>query len=1019
MSVYAYLVRNPLVASISNHIDTYPSPINFSYLWGFGSLAGMALVIQIVSGVLLAMHYAPEVHLAFSSVEHIMRDVRGGVALRYIHANGASMFFIVVYIHMFRGLYYGSYMQPRSTLWYTGVLLFFLMMAAGFMGYVLPWGQMSFWGATVITNLFSAIPVVGNSIVQLLWGGFSVDNPTLNRFFSFHYVIPFILAAAAVLHLILLHQPGGNNPLGVTSVYDRIPFYPYYYVKDLFGFIVFILFFSFFVIYAPNYMGHPDNYIEANPMVTPPHIVPEWYFLPFYAILRTIPDKLGGVALMGLSIVILTLIPVVDTSAFRSTFFKPLNLWLFWFFFCNGLSLGWIGQEIVESPFIEMANFVTFSYFAYFLVFLPLAGFLENAVINSELRYDSQGRNKFFNNAVATRTASAFLLLPFSAEAILLPNYCFKFAQDWFGVDLETLDFGLVLSWLNIMHVLIITLALLFLAIFIPKSIEFSRFLNRLGAFYLFYSFLIVSDDIVLGLVWTEQGAFDFDSVYRHIFSFFAIFTVIFFLYGIIDRFFIGHSAEIEFIVILFLIYLSALLMMNVQSLLDFVLGLEILTLASYVYVAFERHNKFSATGGIQYLLIGSVPSAVLFLGVGLTYARLGSLNFNDLAALANGVEWGANRVIELDDWSPKFGFSIDSSVAEFVFSLPPHQRINWMGIMFITPYGCFMYYELFYVKWWHFRTETLEAAEILKMGFLRLMRGNTNFILISTFLMLFNLLFKLTAAPFNFWAPSVYGKAPIAAVTYLSIFTKLVAVAMTIKFCFAYWAVLKLYVGPFLIVCGILSILFGMVGAFVEKAIKRFYVYSSMGHVGFMLVSLGLFSMPGFVATLHYLALYILSSYIMWFVLLQMGRDSTHLTHFKNLGYYSPLLGFMFAFMVFSMSGLPPLGGFFVKLDVLYGLAKNSWLYVGMLLFVFTVASFFYYLRLIKILFFDSIGSGEVEVSEKETALSPIAKHPELSSSERLWMISVLFLILLFYMVIVQAPLLGILSEGLDMFGR
>jgi ubiquinol-cytochrome c reductase cytochrome b subunit len=381
MSLYSSLVKNPIIATVSNHLDGYPTPINLTYLWGFGSLAGIALVIQIVTGVLLAMHYAPEIHLAFTSVEHIMRDVRGGTALRYIHANGASMFFIIVYVHMFRGLYYGSYFQPRSNLWYSGVIIFVLMMATAFMGYVLPWGQMSFWGATVITNLFSAIPGIGNSIVQLLWGGFSVDNPTLNRFFSFHYLLPFLIAAMALLHLILLHQHGSSNPLGITSIYDRVPFYPYFYVKDLFGFILFVLLFSLFVVYAPNYMGHPDNYIEANPLVTPAHIVPEWYFLPFYAILRTIPDKLGGVALMGLAIVILAMLPVVDTSSIRSTLFKPLSLFFFWFFFADALCLGWIGQEIVESPFIEMGAFVTLVYFLYFIVILPLIGYIEGKVL--------------------------------------------------------------------------------------------------------------------------------------------------------------------------------------------------------------------------------------------------------------------------------------------------------------------------------------------------------------------------------------------------------------------------------------------------------------------------------------------------------------------------------------------------------------------------------------------------------------------------------------------------------------
>ena len=387
MSLYSKTIKNPLIATVSNHLDGYPTPVNLSYLWGFGSIAGMALIAQIVTGVLLAMHYAPEIHLAFTSVEHMMRDVRGGTALRYIHANGASMFFIVVYTHIFRGLYYGSYFQPRSNLWYSGVIIFVLMMAAAFMGYVLPWGQMSFWGATVITNLFSAIPGIGNSIVQLLWGGFSVDNPTLNRFFSLHYLVPFLIAGVALLHLILLHQNGSNNPLGLTAIYDRIPFYPYFYVKDLFVFFLFILVFSMFVVYSPNYMGHPDNYIEANPLVTPAHIVPEWYFLPFYAILRTIPDKLGGVVFMGLSIAIIALLPVVDTSLVRSTHFKPLHIALFWYFLADSFSLGWIGQEIVESPFIEMGIFVTASYFLYFIPILPLLGFLENKLIEFANNY--------------------------------------------------------------------------------------------------------------------------------------------------------------------------------------------------------------------------------------------------------------------------------------------------------------------------------------------------------------------------------------------------------------------------------------------------------------------------------------------------------------------------------------------------------------------------------------------------------------------------------------------------------
>lgn len=383
MCLYNKIVKNPIGASLSNHADNYPTPINLSYLWGFGSLAGFALVIQLFTGIFLAMHYTPEITLAFISVEHIMRDVVGGSGLRYIHANGASMFFIVVYFHMFRGLYYGSYFQPRADLWYSGVLIFLLMMATGFLGYVLPWGQMSFWGATVITNLFSAVPFIGNYIVQILWGGFSVDNPTLNRFFSLHYLMPFVIAGLAGLHLVLLHKEGSNNPLGIDSTTDKISFLPYFYVKDLLGACFFGLLFSFFVIYAPNYMGHPDNYIEANPMVTPAHIVPEWYFLPFYAILRTIPDKLGGVILMVFAIVILLFLPNLDSSYVRSNFFKPFHIVLFWFFVSDSILLGWVGQEVVETPFLELAQIITPFYFIYFIFLLPFISNFEKILVEN------------------------------------------------------------------------------------------------------------------------------------------------------------------------------------------------------------------------------------------------------------------------------------------------------------------------------------------------------------------------------------------------------------------------------------------------------------------------------------------------------------------------------------------------------------------------------------------------------------------------------------------------------------
>lgn len=387
MCLYKQVVKNPIGASLSNHLDNYPSPINLSYLWGFGSLALLALGVQLFTGIFLAMHYTPEVSLAFISVEHIMRDVVAGFGLRYIHANGASMFFIVVYIHMFRGLYYGSYFQPRSELWYSGVILFLLMMATAFMGYVLPWGQMSFWGATVITNLFSAVPFIGDYIVQILWGGFSVDNPTLNRFFSLHYLMPFVIAALAVTHIILLHKDGSTNPLGIDSMLDRIPLLPYFYLKDLYGMCLFALLFSFFVIYAPNYMGHPDNYIEANPMVTPAHIVPEWYFLPFYAVLRTIPDKLGGVVLMVFAIVILLFLPNLDSSYTRSNYFKPFHCLVFWFFVSDSILLGWVGQEVVETPFLELSQIITPFYFIYFLIILPFISNLEKVLISQLYKY--------------------------------------------------------------------------------------------------------------------------------------------------------------------------------------------------------------------------------------------------------------------------------------------------------------------------------------------------------------------------------------------------------------------------------------------------------------------------------------------------------------------------------------------------------------------------------------------------------------------------------------------------------
>lgn len=373
--------KKSLFAVINNHLIDYPTPINLNYFYGFGSLAGIMLVIQILTGIFLAMHYTPHIDLAFNSVEHIMRDVNNGWLIRYTHANGASFFFIVVYVHIFRGLYYGSYITPREGLWCSGVVIFILMMATAFMGYVLPWGQMSFWGATVITNLFSAIPVVGKDIVDWLWGGFAVDNPTLNRFFSLHFTLPFVIAGAVLIHLVLLHEVGSNNPLGLTLKTENVPFYPYFYTKDLFGLMVLLFVFFIFVFYYPNTLGHPDNYIEANPMKTPLHIVPEWYFLPFYAILRSIPNKIGGVIAMFASLLVMLTIPFTNSSEIRSTAFRPIFKVCYWLLVVAFFLLGWVGQMPVEYPYTEIGVISMIYYFLFFIVIVPFLGKIESFLI--------------------------------------------------------------------------------------------------------------------------------------------------------------------------------------------------------------------------------------------------------------------------------------------------------------------------------------------------------------------------------------------------------------------------------------------------------------------------------------------------------------------------------------------------------------------------------------------------------------------------------------------------------------
>lgn len=324
------------------------------------------------------MHYVPNADLAFASVEYIMRDVNYGWLLRYMHANGASMFFLVVYVHIFRNLYYGSFSYPRNILWCTGVIILLIMILTAFMGYVLPWGQMSFWAATVITNLVSAVPVIGQDILIWLWGGFAVDNATLNRFFSFHYLFPFILAGLVGIHLIFLHENGSNNFLGIIFKYDKIPFTPYFTIKDIYGIILFFILFSYFIFFDPIYLGHPDNFIVANPLVTPNHIVPEWYFLPFYAILRSVPDKLIGVLLLLASILILLFFPFLTKANIVSGYFRPFYQYFFWIFFYNCILLGWIGGKVIEEPFYLLGQIFTFYYFSYFIFILPFLGFIEN-----------------------------------------------------------------------------------------------------------------------------------------------------------------------------------------------------------------------------------------------------------------------------------------------------------------------------------------------------------------------------------------------------------------------------------------------------------------------------------------------------------------------------------------------------------------------------------------------------------------------------------------------------------------
>ncbi len=405
--------RLPIAGLVYSSFVAYPTPRNLNYWWTFGGILSFILGVQIITGVVLAMHYTPHVDFAFKSIEGIMRDVNYGWLLRYLHSNGASMFFVAVYVHMARGMYYGSYKEPREVLWILGVIIYLLMMATGFMGYVLPWGQMSYWGAVVITNLFSAIPVVGDSIVTWLWGGYAIGNPTLNRFYSLHYLLPFAIAGVVVLHVWALHVAGQNNPTGIEpkSDKDTVAFTPYATVKDGFLMACFCILYAWFVFYLPNYLGHADNYIQANPSVTPTHIVPEWYYLPFYAILRAIPNKLLGVIALGGSILILAFLPWLDTSKVRSARYRPLYRQFFWIFIASVVGLGYLGSQPPEGIYVISARILTIYYFGFFIVILPLLGMFEKT---------KPLPNSISESVLAKAKAGIALLLTAGALGLLL-----------------------------------------------------------------------------------------------------------------------------------------------------------------------------------------------------------------------------------------------------------------------------------------------------------------------------------------------------------------------------------------------------------------------------------------------------------------------------------------------------------------------------------------------------------------------------------------------------------------------
>jgi len=374
------------VRKFYSYLVYYPSPMNLNYLWNFGFMSGIFLIIQFVSGIFLSMFYTPEVNHAFESVQHIMRDINYGWLIRYMHSNGASFFFIMIYIHILKGIYYGSYQKPRMLVWFTGVIIYILMMGTAFLGYVLPWGQMSYWAATVITNFLTVIPYFGKDIVYWVWGGYSINNSTLNRFFSLHYLLPFVIAVLSLYHIFQLHKAGSSNPLGIrSSKLDKVNFYPFFLVKDLFGIFISLIFYAIFVFFFPESLGHSDNYINANPLVTPAHIVPEWYFLPMYGILRSISSKTYGIILMFLSLIILFFLPFLDREIIKNKNYKPFNRIIFWIFVFNFIFLGYLGGQLPVTPYIELGLICSHIHLLYFLFFLATSSVNSNLYLNNRI----------------------------------------------------------------------------------------------------------------------------------------------------------------------------------------------------------------------------------------------------------------------------------------------------------------------------------------------------------------------------------------------------------------------------------------------------------------------------------------------------------------------------------------------------------------------------------------------------------------------------------------------------------